>query len=774
MKKLLFCFFLSVSVLAQNKYPIIPKPASLTPQKGEFLLNSQTKILIPTAAPELRAIAEMLAERLQITAGFNIGIEETSWKPKMNLKNKIVFAPFSEFVDGKTLGSEDYSLQIQPSNIVLAASSAKGEFYALQSLLQLFPTEIYGSSKAKITKWAVPACIIFDHPRYAYRGLHLDVSRHFFPVSFIKKYIDLLAMHKMNSFHWHLTDDQGWRIEIKKYPKLTEIGSKRKETMKGHYTEQAYDGTPYSGFYTQEEIKEVVLYAQSKFVNVIPEIEMPGHALAALTAYPELGCKGNGYEVGTRWGVYDDVFCPTEQTFTFLQDVLSEVMALFPSQYIHIGGDECPKTSWKESKFCQDLMKKEGLKDEHELQSYFVKRIDKFLTEKGRKMIGWDEILEGGISPNATIMSWRGVEGGIAAVKQNHDAIMTPGSHCYLDYYQSDPTTEPLAIGGYLTLDKVYSYNPTPTELTAEEAKHILGVQGNLWSEYIKTPEKVEYMVYPRATAISEVAWTANEAKDYNDFTIRLKTHFQRLKNLGVNYAKSYYDVAASTAKNTQGQVIAKLQTADKQALIRYTLDGTEPKKTSPLYTSAGVVLTKEGLIRASAFDTKGEQLGKILDKYIYLTKSTGLSYVLKNEPVTYLGGEKYALTNGIRGEEANSATWVGFNGKDLDITIDLGKTQPINKVSMAFLGASESWIMMPRGVEVFTSEDGKTFKSVKKIEIGTTPAKGRSVRQMGVGLEGQSARFIRVVAHNYGKLPESHPGQGNPAWLFVDEIGVE
>ena len=602
----------------------------------------------------------------------------------------------------------------------------------------------------------------------------LDVSRHFFPVSFIKKYIDLLAMHKMNTFHWHLTDDQGWRIEIKKYPKLTEIGSKRKQTMKGHYNEQQFDGTPYGGFYTQEQIAEVIKYAQKKYVTVIPEIEMPGHAMAALAAYPELGCGENAYQVGTKWGIYDDVFCPTEQTFSFLEDVLTEVIALFPSNYIHIGGDECPKISWKNSQFCQDLMKKQGLKDEHELQSYFIKRIDKFLTSKGKKMIGWDEILEGGISPNATIMSWRGIEGGVAAVKQNHDAIMTPGSHCYLDHYQSDPSSEPLAIGGFLPLEKVYAYDPTPKGLTARQAKHILGVQANLWTEYIPTTTQAEYMAYPRASALAEVAWTITAAKDYKDFTTRLKTHFERLRYLAVNYSNSYYDVSANSSINAKNQVIIKLQKADNQSIIKYSIDGTTPTASSLVYQPTGILATQDATLRAAAFSSKGEKLGKDLSKYFYINKATGRKYTLANQPKNYTGGEMFGLTNGVKGEEANLATWVGFEGKDLDATIDLGQVMTLNKVSFAFLRSSVSWIMLPREVEVLISNDGKKFTPIQKMPLGNIDAEGSAIQQLNIAIDGKKGRFIKVIAKNYGNLPDKHVGKGSPAWLFVDEIGVE
>jgi len=366
------------------------------------------------------------------------------------------------------------------------------------------------------------------------------VGRHFMPVEFVKKYIDYIAMNKMNVFHWHLTEDQGWRIEIKKYPKLTEIGSQRKETIIGHAHEsKEYDGKPYGGFYTQDEIKDVVAYAQARYVTVVPEIELPGHALAALASYPELGCTGGPYEVATTWGVFDDVYCAgKEETFKFLEDVISEVMPLFPGEYFHIGGDECPKTQWEKCPYCQARMKKEGLKNEHELQSYFVQRIEKFLNAHGKKMIGWDEILEGGLAPNATVMSWRGEEGGIAAAQAHHDAVMTPGNYCYFDHYQADPKTQPLAIGGFTPLKEVYEYEPIPKELTPEEGKYILGAQGNVWTEYMKTPERVEYMVFPRIAALAEVVWSPKASRNYDDFMNRMQDEVKRYDAYGINYCK--------------------------------------------------------------------------------------------------------------------------------------------------------------------------------------------------------------------------------------------
>lgn len=523
---------------AQTQYPIVPLPTKLTPKEGRFTFTKATRLVWPYADAGLKTVVEGFARQLRAASG--LPLEYFSANSTAIPKGGHVY--FIEAAPGK-MGPEDYRLTIEPDRVGIVAASPKGYFYATQTLLQLLPPEAFSPELVKKTDWTAPCVQVEDQPRFGYRGLMLDVGRHFFPVAFVKRYIDLLAMHKLNTFHWHLTDDQGWRIEIKKYPKLTEIGSRRRETIVGHasrnhpqYTGK-FDGQEHAGFYTQDEVREVVRYAQSKYVTVIPEIEMPGHALAALASYPELGANPDKlYQVSTTWGVHDEVFMPREQTFRFLEDVLTEVLALFPSEYIHIGGDECPKRTWHESRFCQELMKKEGLKDEHELQSYFIRRIDKFLTSKGRKLVGWDEILEGGLSPNATVMSWRGEKGGIEAAKQAHDVIMTPSTYVYLDYYQGDPKTEPLAIGGYLPLRTVYGYEPLPAELTPEQARHILGVQANVWTEYIATPEGAEYMTYPRAIALAEVAWSPKECCTFEDFLARLRTHFKRLDYLGVKY----------------------------------------------------------------------------------------------------------------------------------------------------------------------------------------------------------------------------------------------
>ena len=510
---------------------IVPEPASVVNQDGVFVLNEKTPVLINKDDPELKQIAGFLTDHLSGFYGLNPSVEVAD-QPKKR-------AIYIGLDNGLNIGKEAYNLSVTPKEIILKASAPNGLFYGVQTLIQLLPP-----SRQKLTEAVFPAVEIQDAPRFSWRGMHLDVGRHFMPVEFVKKYIDYIAMNKMNVFHWHLTEDQGWRIEIKKYPKLTEIGSKRKETLIGHAHESnQYDGKPYGGFYTQDEIKDVVAYAKARYVTVVPEIELPGHALAALASYPELGCTGGPYEVATTWGVFDDVYCAgKEHTFQFLEDVISEVMPLFPGKYFHIGGDECPKTRWKACPYCQARMKQEGLKNEHELQSYFVQRIEKFLNEHGKKMIGWDEILEGGLAPNATVMSWRGEKGGIAAAQAHHDVVMTPGNYCYFDHYQADQNTQPLAIGGFTPLKKVYQYEPIPKELSPDEGKYILGAQGNVWTEYMKTPEQVEYMVFPRIAALAEVVWSPKDTRNYDDFMSRMKQEVKRYDALGINYCKVEFE----------------------------------------------------------------------------------------------------------------------------------------------------------------------------------------------------------------------------------------
>ena len=560
--------FLAASVAAQPGLAIVPKPADMQPLAGTFEVNAKTRILADDG--ETRNIASFLNDAILRFYGVKLPYESKAQAEP----NTILLT--TEGAGG--LPEEGYKLTIDKAGVKIVGRGA-GLFYGAQTLLQLLPPP-----PAKLA-FKVPGVEINDAPRFRYRGLHLDVGRHLFPVEFIKKYIDLMAQYKLNYFHWHLTEDQGWRIEIKKYPKLTEIGSQRKETVKDrNLMPYIGDGKPYGGFYTQEQIKDVVAYAQARYVTIVPEIEMPGHSLAALAAYPELGCTPGPFEVSTTWGIFPDIYCPKEETFTFLQDVLTEVIALFPGPYIHIGGDEAPKDRWKASPVAQAIIKREGLKDEHELQSYFIRRLGKFLNAKGKRLIGWDEILEGGLAPDATVMSWRGETGGIAAAKQKHDVVMTPSGYLYLDHYQGDPKYEPLNIGGYTTLARTYSYNPTPAELTPEEQKYIIGAQGNVWTEYLKTPELVEYMAFPRALALAEMTWTPQAKRNYEDFAARLPAQFARLDVQKVNYR-----IPDPTGLTNEVQLADKparltLTPAIPGSKIYYTINGSDPGKSSARY----------------------------------------------------------------------------------------------------------------------------------------------------------------------------------------------
>ena len=530
----LACAFFSVSLLAQVH--IIPQPVSVKEKEGTFSLTPSTKIVLYSSG--LQKQAKFFNDYLQKFYGFKLNVVESS-----SAKGSSIVLNYDK-MNNSIPGA--YGLEVKGNQVYIGGDNAEGIFYGIQTLIQLLPVE---PSKSL----AIPQVAIVDSPRFAYRGMMLDVGRHFFPVSFVKQYIDFLALHKINTFHWHLTEDQGWRIEIKKYPRLTQVGGCRNGTIIGHHPGAGNDNKKDCGFYTQEQIKDVVKYAADRFITVIPEIELPGHSSAAIAAYPKLSCfpdeatepaKGvtwagpkTGKQVQQAWGVYSDVYCPSEYTFKFLQDVIDEVVQLFPSKYIHIGGDECPKDAWKRSEFCQKLIKEKGLKDEHGLQSYFIQRIEKYINSKGRAIIGWDEILEGGLAPNATVMSWRGEEGGIEAAKQKHKVIMTPSGFVYFDHSQVK-NDDSLTIGGYLPLEKVYNYNPLPKELTEEQHKYILGAQANVWTEYMSNPAKVEYMIFPRMEALSEVLWSRQEDKNYIDFRERLNTQLKRYDLWKVKHGK--------------------------------------------------------------------------------------------------------------------------------------------------------------------------------------------------------------------------------------------
>lgn len=542
MKKLFLIslFFICVTTFGQTKIIIVPQPVSLEMHLGVFKFNTATNIISDNHSIHE---AKMLNVYLKKIYGFTL-----PQKNKLSNNQSGTSIVFKLLITPGKKGA--YNIDVDSSKIVISSPGNEGLFYGMQTLLQLLPET---KRETMSTGVLIPQLSIKDYPRFQYRGMHLDVSRNFFDVDFIKKYIDYLAYFKYNTFHWHLTDDQGWRIEIKKYPRLTSVGGFRNGTIIGYRSNARNDSIHYGGFYTQEQIKDIVKYAQARFITIIPEIEMPGHASAAIAAYPQLSCfpneatqisdktpwngSRNGKLVQQSWGVFDDVFYPSEYTFKFLENVLDEVMKLFPSKYIHIGADECRKTKWKRSAFCQKLIKDKNLKDEHGLQSYFIQRIEKYVNSKGRNIIGWDEILEGGLAPNATVMSWRGTEGGIAAAGQRHNVIMTPGSHCYFNNFQTQDEVDVFG-GSYLPLDTVYNYEPIPRELNDSVAHYILGAQGNVWSEHMKNPKEVEYMVFPRMSALSEVLWSPKDSRNWTEFSSKLTFMYKRYELWGANYYK--------------------------------------------------------------------------------------------------------------------------------------------------------------------------------------------------------------------------------------------
>lgn len=584
-----------------NTISIIPQPQSVVEMDGTFTITKDTRICLDDMSEEMLRVAGFLNDRLRQAAGFELEVVSEPGKA-----NFIAFR-------NKEGVPESYTIDAGPDSFVVGYADGAGAFYAIQTLLQLLPVEIFSQEPQKGIEWTIPCCSISDAPRFKYRGMHLDVCLHYFDLEFLKRYIDIMAAHKVNRFHWHLTEDQGWRLEIKKYPLLTEKGQWRKETVIGSLGSGIYDGIPHGGYYTQEQVKELVKYAADRYVTIIPEIELPGHALAAIACYPELSCGlEDHYETATRWGIFKQVYCPKESTFAFLEDVFDEVFELFPSELVHIGGDECPKASWKACPDCQALIKKLGLKDEYELQSYFVTRMEKYINSKGRQIIGWDEILQGGLAPNAKVMSWLGEEGGIKAAQQHHEVVMSPHQKYYLDYWQADPYSEPLAMSGPTTLRTMYEYEPVPEVLTVEESKYIIGVEGCVWTEYMPTPERVEYMAWPRMCAIAETGWTHSE-KDWDGFTRRLEKHFGRLDGMGVDYCDAFFNPMIVFHKDTPHNMIVSMTVDAPDAEIHYTLDGSVPTIDSPVY-GIPFSINRSQVVSALAF-RDGKPVGDIRTK---------------------------------------------------------------------------------------------------------------------------------------------------------------
>ncbi|WP_181885090.1 glycoside hydrolase family 20 protein [Pontibacter diazotrophicus] len=751
MKRFFFLFLLLAQVASAQDINIIPKPASVQVKPGNFTITRNTTIAVKDK--EDQSTANFLNDYLQQVYGFKLNTKKRASKNYIRLSSR---------KSSTDTGKDAYTLDVNQDGVTIAGDTYAGTFHGVQSLIQLLPVE-------KSTSLEIPAVAIQDAPRFSYRGMHLDVARHMFPVSFIKKYIDYLALHKMNYFHWHLTEDQGWRIEIKKYPQLTEVGGYRDGTIIGRYPGTGNTNKRYGGYYTQEEAKEIVKYAADRHITVIPEIEMPGHSSAALTAYPWLGCPNTGpYKVEQTWGIFDDVYCAgKDSTFTFLQDVMDEVMAIFPSKYMHIGGDESPKTNWKTCPLCQKRIQEEGLEDEHELQSYFIQRMEKYINSKGRTIIGWDEILEGGLAPNAIVMSWRGEDGGIAAAKQNHYVIMTPGSHVYLDHSQSQ-REDSVTIGGFTTVQKTYSYEPIPKELTAEQAKYVLGAQANVWTEYMSNPAKVEYQIFPRMTALSEVLWTAPEKKDWNDFEKRLLTQFKRYDMWGANYSKAYYDIDAEVLPSPDKQgVTVKLDAKKDLGKLVYAVNGmqTEREYTSPLVIKEPTQVT--GLFY------KDDQLVDSLTLKLNINKATGKEITLNEQPSEYFPGMgAFTLVNGIINRKGGrDQQSVGYSGSDLEATIDLGTAQQVNNVVVHALNSGGTYVYPPKAVEVYGSTDGKNFQPLGTTNTVSEVAGSKAI--VKVEFAPATTRFVKVAVKNTQTVPEGKQGAGEKTWLFLDEIEV-
>jgi len=751
----------SMLSFSANKYNVIPYPQQLIPQSGSFVFNANTRVICDLNQTEIRKLAIQFSEHFQVVSALKLNVSPF----QSDTTNTLIFE------NTKTENPEGYHLTVTSKTIRIKAGSSNGFFYALQTLYQLMPVEIYGRKKVVLKAWSVPGVQITDAPRFAYRGLHLDVCRHFFPVEFIKKYIDAMAIHKLNYFHWHLTDDQGWRIEIKKYPKLTEVGSKRDETLIGYYfgrSLQLFDGKPYGGFYTQAEAREIVAYARERFITVIPEIEMPGHAQAAIASYPFLSCtKDPTIKVATKWGVFPDVFCPRDSTFKFLEDVLTEIMDIFPGKFIHIGGDECPKDRWKACSDCQALIKKENLKDENELQSYFIKRIERFVNSKGRQIIGWDEILDGGLAPNATVMSWRGVRGGIAAAKNGNDVIMTPSAQCYFDHYQSNPVTEPVTIGGYLPLGMVYRYEPVPTELNADEAKHILGAQANLWTEYMPESDNVEYMAFPRVSALSEMLWSTRENRNWDLFRNRMNVQMERYKLLNINVSKAFYDVQFKTNLTADNQLQITLSCECPNAQIQYEINGKKTLYKAPFILKGTTNVTVKSFVN-------GHQLGKTNTQRFVISKLTGLSYTKTPNNTWYDGGNINALTDGILGNNVVYTQWVGTaHGKDAEIIVDLKKTQSIERFSVGFLHAPALCVVLPSELKVYGSEDGTSYKLLTDYSISTSLSPTWEIFRPVLTFDAVKVRFLKIEINSGGNCSPNSPGTAEGSMIFMDEIGA-
>ena len=765
MNKKSFLFLLMLCpcfLFAQQSVSIIPQPVSLQMKQGSFLIDNGTAIKFSTANKDLKSAANFFSAAIKDISGKTLLLNTGA---KKNIEFKI--AKTNE------IGDEGYLLNVTPSAITIVANAKAGIIYGIQSLLQTLPA-IRTNAALEI-----PCLSITDYPRFKWRGMHLDVSRHFFGPELVKEYINLMASYKMNMFHWHLVDDQGWRIEIKKYPLLTKVGAWRVDENDKDWSSRpqatAGEAATYGGYYTQEQIKDIIKYAAERNVTIVPEIEMPGHVASAIAAYPALSCVQQ-FQLPLTGGNYTNMssnYCAgNDSVFLFLQNVLTEVINLFPSKYIHVGGDEVDKTPWKTCVKCQARIKAEGLHNEDELQSYFIKRIEKFIVSKHRKMIGWDEILEGGLAPEATVMSWRGEAGGIQAAQMGHDVVMTPGSPLYFDHYQAGPDGEPVAIGGMNTLKNVYDYEPVPKELNEQQAKFVLGAQANLWTEYITTPAKVEYMVLPRMLALAEVDWSPKKTRNWQSFNERLQSQFTAFQQRSINYCPGNFTVAIKpTSEN--GKLMAALSTEILNGDIYYTTDGTLPTTQSFKYATP-ISITSSTTIKAVTVVNDNVMGSKPAEQSFVMHKAIGKNVIYTN-PVSkyYMADGPNSLTDGVRGTYAVGKYWHGFSEKDMIATIDLGKETSIKTIALGCLQRYKDWIFLPSAVTFETSNDGITFTPVQTVSNNISPdEKDPVIKDFTATFPEQKARYVRVTAKNT-VCPKGHPGEGKPAWIFADEIVV-
>ena len=746
-------------------YRVVPLPQEITEKSGsDFVLNAETQIVYPKDNAVMERNANFLAEYIKEKT--NLALATTS-----DECSKAITLAIGDVCENK----EGYQLTVTANGITITGASEAGVFYGIQTLRKSIPV-------AETAEVILPAVEINDYPRFSYRGTHLDVSRHFFNKEEIKSFIDMLAMHNINRFHWHLTDDQGWRIEIKKYPKLTSVGAYRNETVIGRNT-GVYDGVEYGPyFYTQDDCREIIKYAAERHITIIPEIDLPGHMQAAIAAYPQFGCTGGPYEVWKMWGVSTHVLCAgNDATLSFIEDILSEVIDVFPSEYIHIGGDECPKDQWKICRKCQARIKKLGLKsdDKHSaemyLQSFVISHAEKFLNSKGRQIIGWDEILEGGLAPNATVHSWRGVAGGIEAAKQGHNCIMSPNSHLYFDYYQTKYIDdEPLCIGGYVPVEKVYGYEPIDSSLTVDEQKYIIGVQANLWTEYVPDFKRVEYMLLPRMAALCEVQWSKPENKDYEDFKKRLLNLIDLYDVHNYNYAKHLFEVFATFSTNLkENAVMVNLSTIDNVP-IYYTLDGSEPTAASARYT-APIAIKENCVFKAKGIGKTRET--KTFTENIIYNKATARPITLlqpTNQHYNFDG--PLTLVDGLVGSpNYRTGRWLGFSENDFEAVIELGENTEVSSATVNTSVNKEDWVFGARGVVVSVSNDGENYTEVaKELYPAMEKADEDKIYTHKLAFEPVAAKYIKVRVLVEASMPKWHGAAGKRAFLFVDEVVVE